>query len=410
MRRPSGRPATGCGVCDAGRVAVVSAAALSRDAQGARPLVVHVVFRFSMGGLENGVVNLINRLPADRWRHAIVALTEIDENFAARIQRPDVQLLALHKPPGQGLWLFPKLYRLFRQLRPAIVHTRNIGALEAQLPAWAAGVPGRVHGEHGRDADDVDGTNRRHIQMRRFYRRFVQQHIALGGELAGYMRSKIGVPEGELTAIYNGVDHHRFSPAPQRQPISGCPFTDPALWLVGTVGRMQTVKAQQLLAQAFVNVLQQQPALRETLRLVMVGDGPLRADCEAILQQGGVAHLAWLPGARDDVPAVMRGLDCFVLPSLVEGISNTILEAMACGLPVLATRVGATAELILEQQTGLVVPSGDTSALAAGLVHLAENRLAARAKGQRGRRRIEEHFSLAAMTSDYQMVYDRVLR
>ena len=73
----------------------------------------------------------------------------------------------------------------------------------------------------------------------------------------------------------------------------------------------------------------------------MVGDGSLRAECQAILQQGGVDHLAWLPGARDDVPDVMRGLDCFVLPSLAEGISNTILEAMACGLPVLATRVGA---------------------------------------------------------------------
>ena len=122
------------------------------------------------------------------------------------------------------------------QLRPAIVHTRNLGALEAQVPAWAAGVRGRVHGEHGRDADDVDGSNRRHILMRRVYRRFVQQHIALGGELAAYLRGPIGVPDSQLTAIYNGVDHQRFSPAPQRLAIPGCPFTDPALWLRGHGG------------------------------------------------------------------------------------------------------------------------------------------------------------------------------
>jgi sugar transferase (PEP-CTERM/EpsH1 system associated) len=379
-----------------------------RSAADPRPLVAHVVYRFSMGGLENGVVNLINRLPAERWRHAIVALTDIDAGFASRIQRPDVQLLALHKPPGQGLWQFPKLYRLFRELKPAIVHTRNLGALEAQVPAWAAGVPGRVHGEHGRDADDVDGTNRRHIWMRRVYRHFVHQHIALGGELAGYLRTKIGVPDSQLTAIYNGVDHHRFSPAAQRQPIPGCPFTDPALWLAGTVGRMQTVKAQPLLAQAFVNALQQQPALRDTLRLVMVGDGPLRAECQAILQQAGVAHLAWLPGARDDVPDVMRGLDCFVLPSLAEGISNTILEAMACGLPVLATRVGAAAELLVEGRTGLLVRAGDAQALAEGLQQLALDRGAARAMGQAGRLRIEHHFSLPAMVAAYQTIYERV--
>lgn len=363
-----------------------------------------------MGGLENGVVNLINRLPADRWRHAIVALTEIDGGFAARIERPDVQLLALHKPPGQGLWQFPKLYRVFRQLLPAIVHTRNLGALEAQVPAWAAGVHGRVHGEHGRDVDDVDGSNRRHILMRRVYRRFVQQHIALGGELADYLRGPVGVPESRLSAIYNGVDHQRFSPAPQRLPIPGCPFTDPALWLLGTVGRMQTVKAQPLLAQAFVSALQQQPALRDTLRLVLVGDGSLRAECLAILQHGGVDHLAWLPGARDDVPDVMRGLDCFVLPSLAEGISNTILEAMACGLPVLATRVGASAELLVDGQTGVLVPAGDAAALCAGVMRLAGDTKAARAMGRAGRQRIEQRFSLPAMVAAYESVYERVLK
>jgi sugar transferase (PEP-CTERM/EpsH1 system associated) len=337
-------------------------------------------------------------------------LTDIDAGFAARIQRPDVQMLALHKPPGQGIWQFPKLFRVFRALRPAIVHTRNLGALEAQVPAWAAGVAGRVHGEHGRDADDVHGTNRRHILMRRVYRHFVHQHIALGGELASYLRASVGVPEAQLTAIYNGVDHQRFSPAAQRQPIPGCPFTDPALWLVGTVGRMQTVKAQPLLAQAFVQLLQQQPALCETLRLVMVGDGALRAACEAILQQAGLAHLAWLPGARDDVPDVMRGLDCFVLPSLAEGISNTILEAMACGLPVLATHVGAASELLVEGQTGRLVPAGDVQALADGLRQLALSRGGARAMGQAGRLRVEQHFSLPAMVAAYQTVYERALQ
>ncbi len=375
-----------------------------------RPLVAHVVYRFSTGGLENGVVNLINRLPADQWRHAIVALTDIDAGFAARIRRPDVQLVALRKPPGQGFMQFPKLHRIFRELRPDIVHTRNLGALEAQVPAWAAGVRGRVHGEHGRDVDDVDGSNRRHILMRRVYGRFVQRHIALGNELAAYLRGPVGVPESQVTVIYNGVDHQRFSPLRQRQLIPGCPFTDPALWLVGTVGRMQTVKAQPLLAEAFVSALQHRPGLRDTLRLVMVGEGSLRAECLAVLRRGGVDHLAWLPGARDDVPEVMRGLDCFVLPSLAEGVSNSILEAMACGLPVLATRVGASAELLIEGQTGMLVPARDVPALAAGLLHLASERAEAQSMGRAGRQRIEQHFSLPAMVAAYQSIYERVLQ
>ena len=304
---------------------------------GAAPLVVHVVYRFDTGGLENGVVNLINHMPAHAYRHAVVALTEVVPAFAARIRRSDVEFISLHKPAGHGFKLYPKLVDLFRRLRPAIVHTRNLAALECQVPAWWAGVPGRVHGEHGRDVEDLDGSSRRHQWMRRAYSPFVHRYVALSRDLGGYLSDRCGISASRVEQVYNGVDIALFAPAPGgRAPIAGCPFTDASLWLVGTVGRMQTVKHQTLLARAFVAALAQQPALRARLRLVMVGDGPLRDECLAILGAGGVADLAWLPGERADVPDVMRGLDCFVLPSKAEGISNTILEAMACALPVVA--------------------------------------------------------------------------
>ena len=383
---------------------------LHAGAPDARPLIAHLVHRFAVGGLENGVVNLINHMPHHRWRHLVIALTEVDPGFSRRILRDDVSCLSLHKPPGQGLWLYPRLWRLLRQLQPAIVHTRNLGALEFQVPAALAGVPGRIHGEHGRDVDDVDGTNRRHIAMRRLYRHFVHQHIALGSELGGYLQHKVGVPAAALHTIYNGVDQARFTPATERQAIEGCPFSDPGLWLLGTVGRMQTVKAQPVLAQAFVQALQAQPALRQRLRLVMVGGGALQAECQAILQAACMADLAWLPGERADVPDVMRGLDCFVLPSLAEGISNTILEAMSTALPVLATRVGANAELVAEGRTGHLVPAGDAQALAQGVLRMASDPAAAHAMGQAGRQLVEQRFSLQAMVGAYESVYRRVLR
>jgi sugar transferase (PEP-CTERM/EpsH1 system associated) len=369
----------------------------------------HVVHRFAVGGLENGVVNLINGLPADRWRHAVVALTEVDPAFSRRLQRRDVPCLSLHKPPGQSLWQFPRLWQLFRALRPDIVHTRNLAAVEMQVPAWLARVPGRVHSEHGRDIDDVDGTNRRHIALRRLARPFVGHQIALSRDLEDYLRQRIGVAPQHLSQIYNGVDAERFSPAAQRQPISGSPFDDPSLWLVGTVGRMVPVKAQTLLVDAFIAALGQRPGLRERLRLVLVGDGPLREDSARRLAAAGMSELAWLPGERQDVPDVMRGLNCFALPSLVEGVSNTILEAMASGLPVVATQVGANADLVVDGGTGRTVPSGDVMAMAAALAELAAQPECAAAMGQAGRRVIEQRFSLAAMMNAYAGVYQRVL-
>jgi sugar transferase (PEP-CTERM/EpsH1 system associated) len=374
-----------------------------------RPQVLHVVYRFGTGGLENGVVNLINRLPAGRWRHAVLALTEVDPGFARRIERDDVRLVSLHKPPGQGLRELPRLWRIFRELRPAVVHTRNIAALEAQLPAWLAGVPARVHGEHGRDMADLHLTNRNHRLTRRAYRPFVQHYVALSRDLAEHLVAPIGVPRVRITQLYNGVDTERFAPAAQRAVPEGCPFADPGLFVFGTVGRMQTVKAQTLLAQAFVLALRQAPDMSARLRLVLAGDGPLRAECEAILRDAGLSAFAWFAGERSDVPDVMRGLDCFVLPSLGEGISNTILEAMASGLPVVATDVGGNADLVAHRRTGQIVPAANAHALATAMMALASDVGQARAWGIEGRRQVQDRFSLAAMVNAYEGIYDRLL-
>lgn len=387
-------------------------AAGQRTAVDSRPLLLHVVYRFSVGGLENGVVNLINRMPHERWRHAVVSLTEIDPGFAKRIQRTDVELIALHKPPGHGVWLYPQLWRLYRRLQPAVVHTRNLAALEAQVPAWLAGVPLRVHGEHGRDVDDLDGSSKRHQRMRRLYRPFVHQYVALSQDLASYLHQRVGVPARRITQIYNGVDDQRFRPASAgRAAVAGSPFNhDPTLYVAGTVGRMQTVKDQTLLAQAFVLALQRQPALRQRLRLVLVGDGPLRNACQQILTEGDALALSWLPGERSDVSDVMRGLDCFVLPSLAEGISNTILEAMASGLPVIATDVGGNADLLGQGRCGDIVPAGDVGVMADRLLQLAADADKSRTLGANGRLQVEQRFSLQAMVAAYEGVYNKPQR
>jgi sugar transferase (PEP-CTERM/EpsH1 system associated) len=372
-------------------------------------LIIHVVFRFDTGGLENGVVNLINELPRQRFRHVVVALTEVTA-FARRINRNDVSCIALGKGPGHGFRLYPTLFRLFRELRPAIVHTRNLAALEAQLPAWAAGVPVRIHSEHGRDVEDPRGTVARYQWIRRAYRPFVDHYVALSADLARYLRDRVRVPESEVTQIINGVDTDRFHPPTAgRERVEGFPFHGDGHFVLGTVGRMRSVKAQPLLARAFVRALELQPLVRDRLRLVMIGDGPLRAEVESILAQSGMSDRAWLSGDREDVPALMRVMHAFVLPSLAEGISNTVLEAMASGLPVLATRVGGTAELVVNGQTGLLVPAGDIDAMARGILALVQNPEQTSAMGIAGRKRAETEFSLKSMVGTYAELYSRLL-
>jgi sugar transferase (PEP-CTERM/EpsH1 system associated) len=164
-----------------------------------RPLIVHVIYRLDVGGLENGLVNIINHTPAERYRHAIISLTDVSE-FRQRITRNDVPCIALHKRPGNDIGMLWKLWRLFREMRPAIVHSRNLAALEAQLPAWLAGVPCRIHGEHGRDVFDLDGTSRKYRWVRRLYQPLVHRYVPLSQELSNYLRKQVGVAESKLRA------------------------------------------------------------------------------------------------------------------------------------------------------------------------------------------------------------------
>lgn len=381
---------------------------MTARADDPRPLIMHVVYRFDTGGLENGVVNLINRLPGDRWRHAIVALTTITE-FRRRIECDDVEFIALDKRPGHATTLYPKMMRQLRQLRPAIVHTRNLAALEMTVPAWWADVPVRIHGEHGRDIGDLDGSSRRYQWVRRLYRPFVTHYVALSHDLNRYLVERVGVPAERVDEICNGVDTDRFHPSAAREPIAGCPFKDASHWLVGTVGRMQPVKDQANLVRAFVRAIEIDPAQRDRLRLVLVGAGPLLSDARTILQAAGLTALAWLPGERRDVAEILRGLDAFVLPSLAEGISNTILEAMASGLPVIATAVGGNPELVEAGRTGELVPAADADALAERILSYARVPETARDAGRAGRARVERFYSLAGMVARYDALYARLL-
>jgi len=379
------------------------------NALGHRPLVVHVLHRFAVGGLENGVVNLINRIPAAHFRHAVVAMTEITD-FKARIAREDVEYIALQKPAGHALSLYPRLASLFRRLRPAVVHTRNLSALEAQVPAALAGVPVRIHSEHGRDVTDLDGSNIKYRWLRRLYSPFVHRYVALSRDLERYLMEDVGIAPYRLAQIYNGVDTARFHPAMDgRAPVEGSPFNDPRYWVVGSVGRMSAVKDQLTLVQAFLQLLDTVPEARAHLRLMLVGDGPLRAQAEEAVRTADAGECVWFAGERHDVPELMRGMDCFVLPSLAEGISNTILEAMASGLPVIATQVGGNPELVGDQVTGTLVPSADPGALAAAINGYYALPDLARAHGDAGRRRVERKFSLDAMVHRYEALYSGLL-
>lgn len=360
--------------------------------------------------MENGLVNLINAMPADRYRHAI-ACVEGYTAFRERIRRPGVEVFALERS-RVGVWrLRGALYSLCRQLRPAIVHSRNMSGLDAVVPAMLAGVRHRVHGEHGWDVGDLRGERFKPMLLRRLHAPFVSRYITVSADLSRYLQSRVGVAATKISHICNGVDTARFSPGNDatRRDILPAGFCDTHSIVIGTVGRIQAVKDQRLLLESFAAARQAQPALRDRLRLAVVGDGPLLDDLRRQAATLGIAEATWLPGARDDVPAVLRALDLFVLPSLNEGISNTILEAFASGLPVVATRVGGNPELIDDGVTGRLFAPGDVEFVTRAITDYASDAGLRKTQGTAARQGALERFSLDAMVSQYQAVYDQLV-
>jgi sugar transferase (PEP-CTERM/EpsH1 system associated) len=371
-------------------------------------LIAHLIHRLDYGGLENGLVNLVNRMSAQRYRHAIVCLAGYGD-FRRRIARPDVEVVSVDKRDGKDPRAYLRILRQLRRLRPDVVHTRNLGTVDLQWLALGAGVRHRVHGEHGFVAEDPTGLEPRTLRIRRACRPAIQRYVAMSRDIAGWLERDVRVPHRRISQIYNGVDTGLFRPgAPTATDVPWRDRPRDALVVFGTVGRLDRIKNQVSLLEA-LHVVAQDPGRREHLRLIVAGDGPLRDELAATARRLAIDDLVWFAGARRDVPGLLRALDVFVLPSRNEGISNTILEAMASGLPVIATRVGGNPELVVDGSTGTLYDPADAVALAATLRRYADDEGLRRNHGASGRRRVEQDFGLDGMVGRYEELYERLL-
>jgi sugar transferase (PEP-CTERM/EpsH1 system associated) len=316
-------------------------------------------------------------------------------------------VLALNKPPGLAPATHWDLYKLLRRLRPTILHTYNLAAVEYAATAMLAGVPVRVHAEHGRDASDPDGKNWKHNLLRRLLVPVIDCFVPVSADLQGWLGRAAGVPQAKNLLIDNGVDTSIFAPATAGSKPAGWPDFA-GCFVIGTVGRIQDVKDHAGLVDAFAALRAQLPRERDRLRLVIVGDGPLRAKLAEKVRAMGLQDVVHLPGARRDIADLMRTFSVFAMSSIAEGTPVVLLEAMACGLPVVATRVGGIPAVVEEGTTGALVPARDPSALAAALARYALAPELVRKHGAAARRRIENKYSIGAMLASYLGLYDRL--
>jgi sugar transferase (PEP-CTERM/EpsH1 system associated) len=361
---------------------------------------VHVIPTLRTGGLEKMLLRLITDL-ADEFEHVVVTPSRHGSLTPAFSKVAHVVPLGESRAPDR--WTALRMALLFRALRPRIVHSRNWTCIDAIIGARVAGVRTVIHGEHGRDATDADGRNPVRRRIRRALALLVTEFTAVSRDLARWLVEDVGVPARKVRHIPNGVDTECF--APRRPEAARHTLDVPACAaVIGTVGRLDPVKDHVGLIRAFAAVIPGRNAF-----LLIAGEGPCRRRIEDTVRELGVGDRVRVLGERDDIPAVLNALDLFVLPSLGEGMSNAVLEAMATGLPVLATRVGGNSELVVDNVTGSLVPRGSLEAMVEAMRRYLDHPELMRAHGKAGRIRVEAEFALATTFGAYRDLYHRHL-
>ncbi|MGR5144998.1 glycosyltransferase [Photobacterium alginatilyticum] len=361
----------------------------------AKKHVCHLVHGFHVGGLEKIIVNCINQL-GEQYQHTIVTLTQAGE--LVEELPPSATVIELNKKPGNDFSLYPRLYRIFAEIKPDIFHTYNLGTIEYQWVAWLARVPLRIHAEHGRDTYDPYGKVAKYRYLRQISSWVTHHVVAVSNDLYQWLLHDVGIRQAKLALITNGVDVEYFSPQ-FRKP-------SPNKFIIGHVARLQGIKNQKLLINAFQHACLQDRNFSRQAELMLVGCGDdmpaLKALANRDSQYGGQIIFT---GRQQNVRDYYACFDVFAMSSIAEGIPVTLLESMAMGVPHVVTRVGGIREVLLEGETGLGVESQDRDSLATSLLKLFHDRALRDGMGLVSRQRVERHFSQLAMVEAYADLY-----
>jgi len=364
--------------------------------------IMHVLACLGNGGTEFGVLKLIKGLGTEQFENRICITRQADSEFV----RAHGLEGGLASAAGSGArYQFPlfRLRKIFQQYRPHIVHTRNWGGLEAVLAARLARVPVVIHSEHGYEVGNLAGVPLRQKAFRRVAFAMTDRVFTVTQELCKYHARQAWTNPRRIGVIHNGVDTALYAPSASARDRVRREFSLPPERLVlGSVGRLVPIKDYAALLKAAERLLQQ----KVDAHVLLVGSGPefeqlSRCASESQLLKDRVTFV----GASDRVSELLNAMDVFVLPSLGEGMSNTLLEAMATGLPLVATHVGGNLEVIGEEQSEWLFVPGDVRGLENRILRLANDSALRSHLGAACRARSLELFSLEQMIRSYHQLY-----
>ncbi|WP_168204052.1 glycosyltransferase [Aliikangiella coralliicola] len=359
--------------------------------------VLHIVQSLNVGGLENGVVNLVNQADKNHLDVDVLCLRD-KGTLAAKVIDSESRVHFDGNQSESILTAIKKVYALCKGKKYDIVHTHGWATmLPGYIGAKLAGIATIINGEHG----TLYFSSKTQIIAQNLLFKLMDLNLSVSKVLIDEIKSKFDYRGDNFKAILNGVDEKKFSPdSTSRNEIRNSLNIGPDDFVVGSVGRLVEVKNYPCLIRAFAGL----PSARQSY-LVLAGYGDQQTKLEQLCQELGVADSVKFLGKRSDIPAIINSYDVFVLPSFREGLSNTILESLSCGVPVIASNVGGNPEMVMDGINGFLFESDNDQALIEKIASLQGNQDLLMDFSNKARKLVLESFTLDTMVDNYQSAY-----
>jgi L-malate glycosyltransferase len=369
--------------------------------------ILHLITQLPTGGAERLLASVVKMLDPDRFE-SIVCCIQARGNVAEEIEKSGVRVLCLNKMQKKGIdWqVVAELVKLIGAERIDLMHSHLYHAnFYGRIAAWRAGIPAiaSIHNTY------VQRKWRRQM-INRFLGWKSAAVIAVSEDIRRDVLRYDHVATEKIFVLPNGIDLDRVdTDITPEQAKTRIGISSDAI-VIGCIGRLEEQKGHIHLLRAFSRLVSDRGMEQKiNLRLVLVGDGRLHQQLEKAANQLGIANRVLMLGDRQDVAELLRAFDVFVMPSLWEGLSLAMLEAMAARLPVLISDVGGAAEVLGENEFGIRLPPGDENALTDSIRRLIGDPSLRRNLTEAARKRVEEHYSAAAMTKKLGVLYDKTI-
>lgn len=352
----------------------------------------------SIGGIELVNLNLASHLDKSRFEVTLVCWRG-GGPLLTRVKEGDFKLVIFNLPSWNFIWNIYRYYKEMKRLQIDVLHG-NPGTY-ARVAAYIAGVPVIISSLHNM----YPNLNKIILNMNRLLGKITDRFVAVSDAVGRYTSKIEWIGSKKLEKIYNGINMESFTNLPEKAKTRKELGFTYNVSLVATVGRLTDQKGVDIFIRSCMEISRQY----KRVRFIIVGEGPCRKDLENLVEDLGMEEEIEFWGARHDIPKILSALDIMVVPSRWAGFELTLAEAMAAGVPVVASKVGPIPEVIADGETGILVPAEDPKALADAVIQLLGDSSLRKRMGEAGKKRVLEKFTVQKMVSQYEALYERLV-